>query len=215
MFLEPLESRLLMSVSPVSLQVTLDRAQVTADLVKFRADAAGCDVTLLADCQALKVAGLGNNATMLSLFTTLHTDVTNMQTQLAADRLAQSVAVLQAQANVSTDLEKIIIDRGNTTKLTADRSQLLQDRVAVQQADINGLNTRIATRQADYTTISADLQAISTAVSVDAGVSHKLTLAVQKFNLDRTTKLATMMTDLTKVQTDRTTLSNDLVKLES
>jgi hypothetical protein len=215
MFLEPLESRLLMSVSPVDLQVTLDQAQVTADLVKFRADAAGCDVTLLADCQALKLAGLGNNATMLSLFTTLHTDLTQMQAQLAADRLAQSVAVLQAQANVNTDIERMIVNRDNPTALTADRALLLRDRVAVQQDDIAGLNTRIATRQTDYNTISADLQAISTAAWGDAGVSHRLTLAVQKFDADRTAKLATMMTDLTKVQTDRTTLSNDLVKLES
>ena len=215
MFLEPLESRLLMSVSPVDLQVTLDQAQVTADLVKFRADAAGCDVTLLAVCQALKLAGLGNNATMLSLFTTLHTDLTQMQAQLAADRLAQSVAVLQAQANVNTDIERMIVNRDNPTALTADRALLLRDRVAVQQDDIAGLNTRIATRQTDYNTISADLQAISTAAWGDAGVSHRLTLAVQKFDADRTAKLATMMTDLTKVQTDRTTLSNDLVKLES
>jgi hypothetical protein len=214
MFLEPLESRVLLSVSPVSAQVTLDRAVVNADLLKFRADAASCNVTLLADCQALKLDDLRHDSTLMPLFTTLHTDVTAMQAQLLADRLAQSAAVLQAQANVVKDLQKIAADRGNATALTADRAKLLQDRIAVQTADINGLNARIATRQADYTTISADLQAISTAVSTDANASPKLAAAVQKFNTDRTTKLNTMLADLQKVQADRTTLSNDLAKLE-
>ena len=80
MFLESLESRTLLSVSvsPVSLQVTLDRAQVHADLLQFQTDIAANTTTLLADCQTLKSDKLKNDATLEPMLKTLSNDVTSM-----------------------------------------------------------------------------------------------------------------------------------------
>ena len=74
---------------------------------------------------------------------------------------------------------------------------------------------RIATRVSFEATLTADMQAIVTAVNSDTNLSTKVAADVRKFVADHTTCLNTMLTDLNKIQTDRTQLSADLKAMES
>jgi hypothetical protein len=202
-------------MSPVSQAVAADRAQINADLLQFKADVASACVTLLKDCQALQLADLKGDATLAPLFTTLHTNVTQMQQQLQADCLAQSSAVLKDQSVIVAELKQIVVDKGNPTALKADKAALLADRIALQNDEIAGLNARIATRQSDYATIFGDLQAITTAVGNDTNASPALVAAANTFTTDRGNILNAMSKDLTKLQADRTQLVTDLTAMQS
>lgn len=215
MFFEALESRTLLSISPVSLQVAADRLQVHADLVSFKADMLHDTATLLGDVKALKLDGVKADPTLGPLFATLKTDVKAMRSQLAADRLAQAKAVVKDQAAILKDMRQARMDRGNPTAVTADRAQLLADRIQLQTDEIAGLTARINTRQSAFDTISADLQAIATAASGDSGYSAKLTADINKFVTDRTNSLNTMTADLNKIKADRTQLQTDLAAMQN
>jgi hypothetical protein len=215
MFFEPLESRALLSASAVNATILADRLQIQNDLIQFKSDCIEYTNTLIADCAALQADDLKQDATLAPLFKTLHTDVANMQTQLKADNLAECSAVLKDQSVIVNEEEQILTDKGNPTKLKADKAALLTDRIQLQTDEITGLNTRLATRQADYTKLFADLSAITTAIGSDSGASAKLKADVTKFTDDRTDALNTIEGDIQKLITDRTKLVTDLTALQN
>jgi len=215
MLLETLESRTLMSVSPISTQVAADRLQVKADLLQFKSDVLSNTATILGDITALKADGLKNDPTFVPLFKQLHTDLQHMWTQLRNDRLAEAANVLHDQSVIVLELRQILLNIGNPTVESADRAQLLTDRIQLQNDEIAGLNTRITTRQADYGTIFSDLGAIATAIASDTSASPALLAEVQKFTVDRSNCLTTMTTDLQKLITDRTQLVTDLTAMQN
>ncbi len=215
MFTETLESRTLMSVSPISTQVAADRLQVRADLLQFRSDIFHNTVTITTDLQALKADGLKNDPTFVPLFKQFHTDIQHMRNELLIERLTEAGNVLHDQSVIIIELRQILLDHGNPPAVTADRAQLLTDRIQLQNDELAGLTARITTRQTDYNTIFADLDQIFAAVSGDTTASPTLLTDVQKFATDRTNTLNTMTTDLQKLITDRTQLVTDLTALQS
>jgi hypothetical protein len=215
MFFESLESRTFLSASAVDSQVVADRLQIHADLLKFRADVAECQVTLYKDCQTLKKDDVAQDSTLAPLFTTLHTDVRHMRQQLAADLMTEGAAVLKDQRTILRELWQIFRDRKNSTALTADHAQLLADRIQLQDDELAGLNARLQTRENDFTTISNDLNAIVAAVQSDPDATAQVQADVQKFVTDRTNCLNTISADLQMLITDRTQLTTDLTALES
>jgi len=125
MFIEPMESRTLMSVSAISAQVAADRAQVHADLLKFQSDLVANTGTIQADCAALQADDVKHDTTLAPLFKTLHADVKAMRSALAADRLAESSAVLKDESVIVTALQQYASDAGNSTARKADRKALI------------------------------------------------------------------------------------------
>src|ERR1700733_13305414 len=132
MFTETLESRTFLSISPISTQVAADRLQVRADLLQFRSDVLSNSATILGDVTALKADGLKNDPTFVPLFKQLHTDLQHMWTQLRIDRLTEAGNVLHDQSVIMTELRQILIDHGNPTAVAADKTQLLTDRIQLQ-----------------------------------------------------------------------------------
>jgi hypothetical protein len=145
----------------------------------------------------------------------LHTDVTQMWTQLRIDRLTEAGNVLQDESVIVRELAKLLTDRGNHQAVLADKAQLLTDRIQLQNDEIAGLTARLTTRENAYNKIFADLGAITTAVSADTNASANLLAAVEKFAADRTTCLNTMSADLQKLIADRTQLAADLTAMQS
>jgi uncharacterized coiled-coil protein SlyX len=215
MFTETLESRTLMSASPISTQVAIDRLQIKADLLQFKSDACSDTAVILTDVQALKADGLKNDPTLVPLFKQLHTDLVQMWTQLRIDRLTEAGNVLKDQSVIVIELIKLLKDKGNPTAVTADRAVLLSDRIQLQNDEITGLNTRLTTRQNAYNKIFADLDQITTGVADDTSASPALTAVVQKFAVDRTNCLNAMSADLTKLIADRTQLVADLTAMQN
>jgi len=215
MFTETLESRTLMSVSPISTQVAADRLQIKADLLQFKSDVLHNTAVILGDVTVLKADGLKNDPTFVPLFKQLHTDLQSMWTQLRIDRLNEASNVLHDQSVIVTELRQLLLDQGNPTAVAADRAQLLTDHIQLQNDEIAGLTSRITTRETDYSTIFADLGAISAAVTGDTTASPALLAEVQKFTADRTNCLNTMTTDLQNLINDRTQLVTDLTALQS
>jgi hypothetical protein len=215
MNIESLESRTLLSVSPINTQVTIDRLQVKADLLQFRSDIASNNLTLLDDAAALKADGLTSDAAFKSAYQTLHKAVNSMHQQLYADQLNESANVLHDQSVIVLELIQIIKDKGNATALAADHQKLLSDRVQLQTDEINGLNARIQTRETDLSTISADVSAVVTAVDEDPNASAQALIDVQKFATDRDSALTTLTSDLETIMQARTTLADALTALET
>lgn len=216
MLVEVLEERTLMSGSPVSTQVKIDRLYVQAALLKFRADIAIGTAKLLGDTQTLKADGLKNNPTFTALFAQLHTDVKNMNQQLRLDRLNESAAVLQDESVIKLELAQILKDKaaGNTTAVAADQQTLLTDRVQLQNDEITGLTNRINTRETDYSTISTDIQNIITAAD-GLTPSDPLQAALNKFATDRMWIINKIPNDLTQLMTDRSNLADALTAEET
>jgi hypothetical protein len=212
MFVERLEGRALMSASALSTQVTIDRLQTRADLLKFRSDIAAGSATLLADVAALKADGLGGNPSFVSLFNKLHSDVQSMQQQLKLDRLNESAAVLHDESVYVQGLIQFIKDNGNPTARAADRQLLIADRIQLQNDEIAGLTARIDTREADCATISTDIQNIITAADA-LSPSGPLQGAILQFAADRTSVFDTITSDLQTLVTDRTNLADALSAL--
>jgi hypothetical protein len=212
MFVESLEGRALMSASALSTQVTIDRLQTRADLLKFRSDVAAGTAKLLADVAALKADGLGSNPTFVSLFGKLHSDVKSMWEQLKLDRLNESASVLHDQSVYVQGLIQFLKDKGNPAARAGDQQQLIADRVQLQNDEIAGLTARIDTREADCATISTDIQNIITAADA-LSPSGPLQGALLQFAADRTSVLNTITTDLQTLVTDRTNLADALSAL--
>jgi hypothetical protein len=210
MFFESLESRALMSASPFTTQVETDRLDVRAALLKFRYDAVTSSATLVADCAALQASDLKQDATLAPLFTALHKEVKAMRHTLDIDVLNESSAVLKDESVVVAELAQYATDEGNETARTADREQLRKDRAQLQEDEIAGLNARLSTREAEQTTLTSDLDAITTTLGSDTGASTALKTAVTNFVTDRTASLALFQTDLSAIITARTQLVTDL-----
>jgi len=210
MFVEMLEVRALMSVSPVDSQVAADRAQIKTDLQKFESDCTAVTTTLQADIQALAAADLKQDKTLAPLFKTFHSDVNSMLSQLKADNLAEGSAVTKDQAVIVAELEKIAADQGNKKALEADYIVLRADRIQLQNDEIAGLDSRLSTRQTDYNTLFNDLNKITSALASDTGASAALKADVNRFLGDRTRALDTLDGDLNKLVADRTKLVTDL-----
>jgi hypothetical protein len=214
LFVERLENRQLLSVSPASsvfnATVKLDRLQIRVDLAKFRFDDLSADFTLLADRIALRGDNVAGATTVVPLIAKLHADVKTMRTQLLSDRLTQASNALRDESVIIADLRQILADKGNATALAADRAKLKNDRITLQNDLIAGLDSRIATRQSFYNTLFADGQAIEAAAQTDPNASSKLKADITKWISDGDAKLNTMLADLTKLAADRTKLVNDL-----
>ena len=209
---ETLETRVLMSATAKVFDpaVAEDRLVVRADLLKFRADLASSSAVLLADTTAIRANDAGQKATLAPLFLQLHTDVRTMTTTLREDRLNESAATLGDESTIAKALEQALVDRKNPTAEAADQAALHTDRLQLQTDFIAGLNARIATRQADETTIFNDVNTIITTVQSDTTASPALVTAVNKFATDRTARLTTIDADLAAILAARTQLSADL-----
>jgi hypothetical protein len=210
MFLESLESRSMMSASPISTQLQIDRLDVRAALLKFRYDVVTTSATLIADCSALQAADLKQDTTLAPLFTALHKDVKAMRHTLDLDKLTESAAVLNDESVIDTELVKYAQDSGNEAARTADRIQLRKDHIQLQTDEIAGLNARLTTRETEQTALTNDLNAITTALGSDTNASAVLKTAVSTFVTDRTSSLVLFETDLKAVVAARTQLAADL-----
>jgi hypothetical protein len=215
LFIERLENRQLLSVSPFNATVKLDRLQIQVDLVKFRFDDLSADVTLLADRMALHGDDVAAATTVVPLISKLHSDVKTMRMQLLSDRLTEASSALRDESVIVADLRQILADHGNSTALAADHTKLTNDRITLQNDLIAGLNSRIATRQNFYNTLFADGQAIEAAAQTDPNASSKLKTDITKWISDGDARLNTMLADLSKLVTDRTKLVSDLTALQS
>ncbi len=160
---------------------------------------------------ALSVARLCFAATTVTpLLTQLKNDAKAMRTALKVDRLTEAANALADESVIALDLKQIILDKGNTSALAADRAKLQADRVKLQSDLIAGLDSRIATRQSYHDTLFNDTQAILAAANTDPNASDKLKADVQTFVTDVDGKLDKMAADLTKLSADRTKLVADL-----
>jgi hypothetical protein len=211
--IESLESRRLMSASLGGLfnpTVAEDRLVVQADLLKFRYDALAAEVTLFADRTALKGDDVKAATTVTPLIKKLYTDATAMRTTLLEDRLAERANVLKDESVIVLDLRQILIDRGNSTAVAADRVKLKTDRITAQNDMIAGINSRLATRQAAHDELVSDGAAILAAASTDSNASAQLKTDLTTWVNDFDAKLGTMETDLINLGNARTKLSADL-----
>ena len=217
--IETLESRTLLSVSPVPVlfnaTIRADRLAVKAELLKFRSDIFSCAAMLLRDTQAIRHNIAKGDTSLVAPFQQLHADLKAMRSALRVDRLTESANALADESVIKHDIIQIIKDRGNVTAEVADHAKLLADRIQLQNDLIAGLDSRIATRQADETTLSNDVDAIVTAANNDPNASAALLAAVTTFANDRITCLSTFTTDLQGIEAARTTLVNDLTAAQS
>ena len=215
--MEALESRTLFSAapSPLSTAVLADRLQIRADLLQFKSDVVSCWATMLHDVNAVKADHPAAATTVLPLIKQFRIDLAHKRSTLLSDRLAERSNVLADESLIVRELRQILLDHGNPTAVAADRQVLLTDRIKLQNDEIAGLDQRIADRQAAYTTIFNDVQAIITAVNSDPNASAQLKADVTKWGNDRTTCMTTLTADLQRVAADRQQLVTDLTALQS
>jgi len=215
MFIESLENRTLFTVSPVSSAVATDLTLVHSDLLKFKADCLANTATILADVQALKADDVQKDAVLAPLFQTLHGDLESMWAALKADRLTEKSNVLRDESTIVTDLEQFNADKGNAADLKTDRANLIAAHIQLQNDEIAGLNARLATRQADCTTLFNDMTAITNAIGSDANATAQVKADVGKFVTDRTNCLDTIEGDLQKLIADRSNLVTAMTAMQS
>lgn len=217
--IEGLESRVFLSVTPAPMlfnaTVKSDRLMVKADLLKFRSDIFACDAKLLRDRIAIRKDLAKGDTSLDASFLTLQNDIKTMRSALRVDRLTESANALADESAIKLDIRQIIRDRGNATAEVADHAKLLTDRIQLQNDLIAGLDSRIATRQAELPTISNDVDAIVTAANADPNASAALKAAAQTFATDRTTCITTLTADLGVIATARTQLVADLTAAQS
>jgi hypothetical protein len=217
--LEALESRTLMSAGPASAvfnpTVLADRLQVKVDLLTFKSHALGAFATLLSDEAALKHDHLADATTVVPLVQKLNADIRQMRQTLRIDRLNESAAVLADRAVIVADLRQILLDRADAAAVATDRDKLRADRVQLQQDLVAGLTARLDARQAAADTISADAQAIVTAVQSDPNASDQLKADLTKLVNDQTARFTTLSADLQKLLADRQKLVDDLTASQS
>ena len=192
-----------------------DRLAVRADLLQFKADVVSCWATMLKDVNAVKADHPSSVTTLKPLIKQFRLDVAHRRSTLLSDRLNERSNVLADESVIVAELRKILLDRGNPTAVAADRQVLLTDRIKLQTDMIAGLDQRIADRQAAYTTIFNDVQAIVTAVNNDPNASTQLQADVTKWGNDRTTCMTTLTADLQKIETGRQQLVADLTAMQT
>ena len=218
LFTEALESRLLLSGSPITpfnSTVALDHAQITADLLKFRADLAGNHATLFADLLQIRKDGGTDSVTLNPLVDKYRTDHKSMEAALKSDRLAERKNVFNDEKTILADFKQIRMDKGNTAALSADHAKLLTDRITLQNDMIAGLNSRISSRQAFSTILVNDAQAVVDGVNADATASDALKADVTKWSTDHAAANTRLSDDLTTLVIDRAKLVNDLTAMQS
>jgi hypothetical protein len=215
MFVEKLETRTLLSSAAINGTIAADRAQVWTDLGQFKTDIVSGITTISADLKAIKTDDAADIGTVGPLVKTFHTDANAMRATLLGERLQEKANVLNDQANIVTELEQYVADKGNKSARATDKSQILADRVDLENDEIAGLTARINTRQADYNKLEADLTAIATAVENDESGSTQLSADVTRFVTDRTNVFSTLLADLQTIKNDRTKLAKDLMAIES
>ena len=206
---ETLESRTLMSASPLTAAVRADRLQLRADFLHLNADFYADAAKLLTDNRALRADHLSQNTALHPLVATLRADVTTFKFTLKADRLNESSAVLADEAVVVGELKQMFLDRKNPTALAADKTVLITDRAKVQSDMVAGLTQRLTDRQSEAAALFADTSAILTALPT-SGASAKLTADVSLWLGDKGASLTKITADLTKISADRTKLIADL-----
>jgi hypothetical protein len=216
-FIEAVESRVFLSAAPIviSTAVKADQLTVRGQLLKFESDALLSEVKLINDTTAIKKSLTKGDTSLVTPFKNLRADSKSLGMALRADRLAQAANALADESTIKLDLLQILKDKNSGASLTADKAKLLSDRVKLQNDLVAGLDSRIATRQADEMTITNDTQAIVTAEEADPLATAALNTAVTTFQTDRNGRLATLTSDLQTVEAARTQLSNDLAAQES
>jgi hypothetical protein len=199
MNLESLETRRLMSVTIAS-----DRAAVVAALGAQASEAASVQVTLLADQTAMAGFHARKNATSHPLFETLHADDAKWAKTLAIDVHTELSRFDTAEATVNADAATVIADKSTGAEAAA-KTALTNAKIAAQTALANGLTQRLADRASAAAALSADENAIITALP-SSGLSANAQAAVTKFCRDKGTGFADVTTDIQTVLTDRQTL---------
>lgn len=219
LLIESLESRTLLSGNPANIAlnatVRADHVQIRADLLKFRSDAFGNHSRLLSDVRAIRADHVKDATTVLPLIAKFRADEKTVRSQLNIDRLGQRQVELADESVIVGDLKKIALDKGNATLLTADRAQLLTDRIKLQTDLVAGLDARVATRQTGIATLDADMLAIVTAAQTDPNASPKLVADLQKAVTDKTNGFNTLTADLQTLVADRTKLIADLTAMQT
>lgn len=217
--IEGLESRTLMSATPAPMLfnpvVRADRAVIRADLARFRADIFANGQRLMNDTRAIKKNIAPGDTSLTAPLQTLHTDVQTMRVALLEDRLTEAANALRDESVIKLDILQIIRDRKNATAEVTDHQKLRADRVTLQNDLVAGLDSRIATRQANEATIAADAAAIVTAASTDAMATPALQAAVSKFATDRVAALNALTGDLQAIAAARAKLASDLTSAQS
>jgi hypothetical protein len=209
--LEPLESRTLMSATPVlfSPAVKTDRFAIRVELLKLKADVNNDGAALLVDNHALRVDKLHDNTTLAPLVKTLRADVTSFRLALKQDRLTESSNVLSDEAILVGDIHTYILDRKNPTARAAELSVITAERATLQSDMVAGLTQRLIDRQSETNTLATDEQAILTALPT-SGASAKLAADVTTWLTDKSDSLARVTVDLQTLSADRTQLIADL-----
>jgi hypothetical protein len=215
--IEVLEFRTLMSAAPMLFDapVKVDRLVIRAELLKFRIDLAVCAAKLKVDGKAMARDGVDQVPMIAPLLATAKADLKSMQTALKVDRLTESANAFADESTIKLDIRQIILDRKNATAETADHAKLRNDRITLQNDLIAGLDSRIATRMTDDTTISTDSTAIVDAVDADTGASADLEADTAKFSAVEVASQTQFATDLANIASARTTLVNDLTAAQS
>ena len=211
-FQEVLESRRLMSATSVfNPTVTADRLEVKADLLAFKSDALASRAALLTDITAANADGLKSDPTLLTPIAKLRTDLQAQGQALKADRLTERSNAIADELVIVKELRQATThDRKNATALAADKVVLTADRVKLQTDLLAGLDSRIATRQANVTTLFNDAAAITAALATDTTASPALSADVTKLVADRTARLSKLTSDLQTIATARAKLATDL-----
>ena len=217
--MEEMESRVLLSVAvskPVlfNAAVKADRLEVRADLAQFRADCFSFDAKLLTDTTNIKKDDPAQATTVGPLLQTMKNDIHTMRTTLKEDRLTEGANALADESVIDQELVQLIKDKGNAQAVAADKAALLTDRIQLQTDLVAGLNSRIATRQAAYSTLIADGDAVVAAAETDPNASVKLTADLTKWTTDRSDGMTTLLTDLQSLVNARTQLVEDLTAMQ-
>jgi len=214
-FTELLESRTFLSASALNTAVQIDLKQIHADLLKFRSDCIGCFVTLHTDIDAIKADDHTGAAVLKPLVDKFHADVKALSAQLLTERLDEKQNALADESVIVQEQIQILKDKGNAMAEKTDHAALLADRIKLQTDLVAGLNARLTTRQAAYTTIFNDGQAIVTAADNDTNANPKLVADLTKYTTDKDSCMTTVTGDITKLIADRTQLITDLTALEN
>lgn len=203
---ESLESRQLFSAAPIfDAAVAADRLMVKADLLMFQSHIDSNDAKLLIDAVKVKRNLVKGDTSLVAPFAQLHKDAQAMQTALKEDRLAEAANALADESTIKLARLQILKDKGTSAE-TADHAALMADRVKLQNDLIAGLDSRIATRQADEGTIAVDTLAIVNAADNDSQATTGLKLAAATFAANRVACINTLTTDLGHIASARTAL---------
>jgi hypothetical protein len=216
-FIETLESRTLLSASPVLFNSTIlaDRATIRSDIFKFRAHAFACAAKLGAELRRIHRLTASGDTSLDASLLQLRTDSATLAAQLKADRQAEALNIQTDEATIRADIKQIHKDKHDAEALATDDTKLTNDRITLQTDLLAALDARITARQNAQTTIATDTQAIVTAAQNDSQATTKFTAAVTKFATDRTACLDKLTTDLTAIAAARTKLVTDLTAAQS